>query len=116
VVNTTIGTVLAVVGAGALGTALALDLSATSDVNDMRTSCGKTGTCPSSRVNSDELDYDLAGVGLGIGIVAVGVATYVFLAHPFVKTTSVEGRPGHARGPSFQIIPSPHGSGFALTF
>jgi hypothetical protein len=111
--NTAMGTVFGVVGAGALGAALYLDLSATSDVNDLKQSaCAKTSTCPSSRVNQDELDYDLAGVGLGVGIVAVGVAVYVFVAHPFGDRPAS----GTSSGTSFRVVPSPHGSGFALTF
>jgi hypothetical protein len=113
--NTVAGTVLAVVGAAALGTALYLDLSATSDINALRGDpCAKTGTCSASRVNSDQLDYDLAGVGVGVGVVALGVATYVFLAHPFGKTAAASVT---ARGvPAFRVIPAAHGGGFALTF
>jgi hypothetical protein len=113
--NTVIGTVFAVVGAGALATALALDVSTTSDVNALKASkCAPN--CSSSRVSSDQLDYDLAGVGLGVGIVAVGVATYIFVAHPFGNRASDAPRTGKAAGPSFTIVPTPHGSRLALTF
>jgi hypothetical protein len=108
--NTVIGTVVAAVGAAGLGTALYLDLNATSDVNAIKKlPCAGTGTCPSSRVDSDELEYDLAGVALGVGIVAVGLATYVFIGKPFGTQSTA---PAHA----FQLVPSPHGSGFAITF
>ncbi len=109
--NTITGAVLTVIGAAALGTALYLDLAATSDINALRTDpCAKTSTCSSSRVSGDQLDYDLAGVGLGVGVVALGVATYVFIARPF-------GTKGGKEPPAaFRVVPSPHGGGFALTF
>jgi len=108
--NTVIGTILAAVGAAGLGTALYLDLSTTSDVNALKAGCGKTGTCSASQVSSDELGYDLAGVSLGVGIVAVGIATYVFIAHPFGTPTPA------TQSHAFRIVPVPHGSGFAFTF
>jgi len=115
--NTAFGTVLAVVGAGALGTALYLDLSTTSDINNMRSTCAATApNCPQSRVDSDRLDYDLAAVGLGVGVVAVGLATYIFLGHPFGSPAAEPSPAKQASRPSFRVVPSPHGSGFALTF
>jgi hypothetical protein len=111
--NTAMGAMFGVVGAGALGAALYLDLSATSDVNALeQSSCAKTASCSSSRVNQDQLDYDLAGVGLGVGIAAVGVAVYVLIAHPFGDRPSS----GTSSGTAFRVVPSPHGSGFALRF
>ena len=115
--NTAIGTVLGVVGAAALGTALYLDLSTNSDVNTERASkCGQAGNCPASTVNGYSLDYDLAGVSLGVGIVAVGLATYIFIGKPFgaLVPDTAHARQEHA--PLFQIVPSPHGGGFAVAF
>jgi hypothetical protein len=111
--NTAMGSGFALVGAGILGTALYLDLSATSDINAAKTSCAPH--CPASRISSDELDYDLAGVGVGLGVVAVGVAVYVFIAHPF-GTRAVGASSAQAAAPLFRVVASPHGSGFALTF
>jgi hypothetical protein len=115
VANTAIGITLAAVGAAALGTALYLDLSATSDVNALKASCGPTRTCSASRVSADELDYDLAGVGLGLGIVAVGIATYVFLGHPFGEPR-VDAHAQRGWVPELRLAASPHGGGLALTF
>lgn len=113
--NTAIGTVLAVVGAGALGTALALDLSATSDVNALKaTNCAPN--CSASRVSADQLDYNLAGVGLGVGIVAAGIATYIFLAHPFGTPRSEPAHASQTPPPSFRVVPSLRGGGLAITF
>ena len=106
---------LAVVGAGALATALYLDLSATADVNALKaSSCAAMHNCSASRVSSDELDYDLAGVGLGLGIVAVGIATYVFIGHPFGTPRSPAAQAAAPR--AFRVVASPRGGGFALTF
>jgi hypothetical protein len=113
--NTVIGSVLAAGGAGALIGALALDLSATSSIHALEaTHCAPN--CNGSEVNSDELDYDLAGVFVGVGIVAVGVATYVFLAHPFGTPRTDASAAKTSSGPTFQVIPSRHGGAFAITF
>ena len=92
------------------GPPLYLDLSTTSDVDAMRSSCGTTRSCAPSRVSSDRLDYNLAAVGLGVGIVAVGFAAYVFVGHPFGKPATGTGHDNHAR-PSFRVVPSLHQSG-----
>lgn len=121
--NTIAGTVFAVVGAGALGTALALDLSTTSSVNADKAPGGcatKPGGCSASTVNGYQVDYDVAGVAVGVGIVAVGVALYVLIAHPFGERhpAAIEAQKtaSHEAGPTFRVVPSPHGSGFALSF
>jgi hypothetical protein len=117
--NTAIGTVFAVVGAGALGTALYLDLSTTSNVNALKLQpCAKNGTCSASTVNGYQLDYDLAGVGLGVGVLAVAFATYVFLAHPFgsVVTSDAAHAARITTKPSLEIVPSARGGSLALTF
>jgi hypothetical protein len=106
--NTVAGTILVAVGAGALGTALYLDLSATSDINSLKTSCAPH--CSSSQVNSEELKYDMAGVTLGVGIVAVGLATYIFIGHPLGDSVPV------SQTARLQLVPSPRGGGLALTF
>jgi hypothetical protein len=114
--NTVFGTVLSVVGAGALATALALDVSTNSSVTALRNSpCGThvPPDCSASQVSGFELDYDMAGVALGVGIVAIGVATWVFIAHPLGTPAS---GPSQTAKPTFRVVPSPHGSGFAITF
>ncbi len=118
--NTVIGLSLSAIGAGALVTALYLDLSTTSNVNAIKASpCAMThpASCSASTISGYELDYDLSGVSLGVGIVAVGIATYIFLAHPF--GTVVTDRPAagqRATTPQFAVVPSLHGGGVALTF
>ena len=66
-------------------------------------------------MSADELDYDLAGVGLGLGIVAVGIATYVFLGHPFGEPR-VDAHAQRGWVPELRLAASPHGGGLALTF
>jgi hypothetical protein len=113
--NTAVGATLAVVGAGALATALALDLVTNSNVNAAKNGCGKNASCNSSTVSGYELDYDLAGVALGVGVVAVGLATYIFIAHP-LGTVAADPARAQAARPWFRVVPSPHGGGLALTF
>jgi len=112
--NTALGVTLAAVGAAGLGTALALDLTTNSNVDALKTSpCAATKTCSASTISGYQLDYDLAGVALGVGVVAVGVAIYVFVGHP-LGTPAAE--PAHASRPRFELVPSPRGGGLALTF
>jgi hypothetical protein len=115
--NTVVGSVIAVLGAGGLGTALYLDLSTTSNVHSQQNTCGQTKEkCPSSDVSADNLGYDGAVIAVSAGIVALGVATYIFIAHPFGARPDTASHAGQAHGPSFRVIPSPHGGGLALTF
>ena len=119
--NTVVGTVFAVAGAASLGTALYLDLSTTSDVNADKATGGCAGPgskapCSASTVSGYQLDYDLAGVALGVGIVAIGFATYVFIGHPFGTTVTDAGHAKTDLKPAFRFVPSPHGGAFALTF
>ena len=115
--NTAVGIALATVGVGALGTALALDLVTNSNVDALKGGCGKNSSCSPSQISGYQLDYDLAGVTLGVGIVAVGVATYVLLAHPFGTSSGDPAHTGQAAArPWFRVVPSPRGGGVALTF
>ncbi len=115
--NTVVGTILAAVGAAALGTALYLDVATTIDANALHADpCARTGTCSASRVSSDQLDYDLAGVGLGVGLVAAGFATYVLLARPLGASPGPGARGTARQPPAFRVVPAASGGGFAIAF
>jgi hypothetical protein len=69
------------VGAGGvilLGGALALGFSARSDVSHLRDTCA--GHCASSDVDAARRKLVFADVGIGLGVVALGIATYLALA------------------------------------
>jgi len=66
------------VGVAGLGAALAFDLAANSQVSTDNKTCAPT--CPHSDVTSIYTKWDLAGASLGVGIVALGVATYFFVS------------------------------------
>jgi hypothetical protein len=68
------------IGGVALGTALALDLSASSDANNLHNTCAPN--CSSSAVNSAQNKYIAAGVLLGVGVIGVGVGVVLWLTRP----------------------------------
>ena len=70
--------VLGGVGVAALGVAAVLDLTATGDAHDLRGSCAPS--CAPSDVDSISTKYLVAGVSLGVGVVALAVATYLLFA------------------------------------
>ncbi len=72
--------VLGGIGVLALGSALYFDLTANGDVNDLRTTCAPN--CTSSQVDPVRTKYVISGISLGVGIVSLGVATYLILARP----------------------------------
>jgi hypothetical protein len=87
--NTVVGLVVGGLGIVALGGALYFELSANSDAATLNDTCRPN--CTASDVDSVRTKYVYAGVGLGVGLVAVGVATYFLLARP-IGTTTIETR------------------------
>lgn len=63
-------------GVVALGSALVLDITATSDAHDLRSTCAPT--CSASDVDWVRARYDMAVGALAIGVVSVGLAAYLF--------------------------------------
>ena len=74
------GFILGGLGLISLGAALYLDLDATDTAHNLRTSCAPG--CPQSQVDSVRGEYTNAWVALGIGVVALGLATYMLLLNP----------------------------------
>lgn len=65
------------VGAAAVGTGLYLGLDARADVADMRDTCAPR--CPSSEVDGAQRRLLIADVALGVGLVAAGAATWLWM-------------------------------------
>jgi hypothetical protein len=83
----------------AMGGALAFDLTATSDAHTMRATCAPT--CSASDVDWIRTRYDLALGALGVGVVSLGVAAYLF-ARPSAPASTAGSAPlfvGLAPGP-----------------
>ena len=66
------------VGAVALGGALYFDLTANGDAKTLRDVCAPF--CHQEDVDAVQTKYVAAAVSLGVGVVAIGVATYLLLA------------------------------------
>ncbi len=63
----------------ALGSFTYFAISGSSEKSDLRARCGSR--CSDAEVASLKTRYILADVSLGVGIVALGVATYLWLTH-----------------------------------
>ncbi len=95
--------VLGGVGLAALGAAAYFDLSASSDVDNLRKTCAPN--CQQSQVDSVRTRYTVAGVAAGVGAVSLGVAAYLFLSKP----EKSEPRVGRA-ALRFELRPAPSGA------
>jgi hypothetical protein len=93
-------------GVAALGGALYADLSANTDVNNLRTSCSPN--CSTSSVDNVRTRYTVAAILLGVGIASAGIATYFFIARPAAPASEHK----HA-SIDIDFAPS-HGGGTAL--
>lgn len=82
-VSAWVATSFAIVG---FGTFAAFGLSARSEFNDLEKRCGSR--CPSNDVDRVRRRALVADLGLVVGVVSAGVATYLFLDH--AKKTSVQ--------------------------
>lgn len=101
--------ILGGVGVAALGSFAFFGLSGKGDVDDMETDCKPN--CEPSRVDSAKTKLLVADISLGVGIVALGVATVLVLIRP--KGDGAEGKnvaqvtskPKTAGGLSFDFGP-----------
>lgn len=71
--------VLGGVGVAAIGSFAFFGLSGNSQKSDLENSCGVTHSCSDDDVSSVRTKYAIADISLGVGIVALGVATYLLL-------------------------------------
>lgn len=98
--------VIGALGLASVGTFAFFHLSAKGDVDDLRRTCAPD--CPQDEVDAVNRKVIVANVALGAGVVALGVATYLFLTRPAAAPASpksgaavqpiVEGGPTGAYG------------------
>jgi hypothetical protein len=74
------------IGVIALGSFAIFGIGGKNDVDDLQ-KCKPT--CPEKDVDSARTKLIIADISLGVGIVALGVATYMFLTRPKVDTSKV---------------------------
>ncbi|HWL87938.1 MAG TPA: hypothetical protein VNO21_19175, partial [Polyangiaceae bacterium] len=79
--------VLGGVGVAALGTFAVFGVMGLSDYNSLKdTPCGQSKTCSSDQTDPIKTKLLVADIGLGVGLVSLGVATYLFLSRPKERT------------------------------
>lgn len=67
-------------GVAALGSWAYFGLTGNSERSDMESPTGCKPNCEQSKVDGVKTDYLIADISLGVGVVALGVATYLFLS------------------------------------
>ena len=82
------------IGVVALGSFAIFGLGGKSDVSDLESTCKPH--CTESQVNSARTKLIIADISLGVGIVALGVATYLILTRPKIDA---EMKTGQASAP-----------------
>jgi hypothetical protein len=85
------GYILGGVGLVALGGFAYFGLTGKSDVSTMREGCGQQHACSQDEVDSAKSKLLIADVSLGVGIVALGVATYMILTHDSAPSSAKVG-------------------------
>jgi len=77
---------LAGVGAVALGSFAYFGIKGKSEANDLADTCGATKTCSESQVDPVRHHLLIADVSLGISLVSLGVATWMFISQHSAKS------------------------------
>jgi hypothetical protein len=97
---------VAVAAFGVFGVAGAIGVSERSSDG-----CGSASGCPASQKSGVDSLFRVADVGLGVGVVALGVATWLYLTRPSVA-------PGGSPSAAFDLRPQPGGAvaTFGATF
>ena len=104
--NKTVAYVLAGVGVVGLGGFAYFGLSGKSDQNGLK--CADTKTCKDSDLDPIKKKYLYADISLGVGLVSLGVATYLLMSGPSKKEQpAAQSQPLH-----FDVAPS-RGGGYA---
>jgi hypothetical protein len=107
--NKTLAYVLAGVGVLGVGGFAYFGLTGKKDEDGL--DCAKDKTCTDSQIDPIKKKYLYADISLGIGIVSLGVATYLFLSSPSKKEAPAEAK---RTRPNFQFDLAPaRGGGFA---
>lgn len=92
-----LGFALAGVGALGVGSFAYFGLTAKSDLDALESDpCAETRTCAESDVDSVRARYLIADVSLGVGLVALGAATWIFATHDGSPATRVGARLGRS--------------------
>lgn len=89
---------LASVGVVALGSFTYFGLKGTSEASDLAGGCGATKSCSESQVDPVRRHLLIADVSLGISLVSLGAATWIFV-------TRNSARPKHATGLQVGLTP-----------
>lgn len=76
------------IGVVALGSFAIFGISGKNDVDDLESRCKPTRTCTEDEVDSARTKLIVADISLGIGVVALGVATYMILTRPKIDVKS----------------------------
>lgn len=97
--------VAAGVGVAALGVFGYFEGIGQSDYASMKDGCGQTHTCKPSDVDALQTKFITAGISLGVGVVAAGVATWLFLS----GSAKTDAPSSSARAPSFGVSIVPQG-------
>jgi hypothetical protein len=77
--------VLAGVGVVALGSYAYFGLRGLSERSDLAAGCGATHTCSDAQVDPIRTKFAVADISLAVGLVSLGVATWLFLSNPAPK-------------------------------
>jgi len=75
------GIVLASVGVAAVGVFAGLAIVGTNEVDELRDSCGRTGSCLEDDVDAAKTTLIVGDIFLATGVVAAGVGTALILSH-----------------------------------
>jgi hypothetical protein len=67
------------VGLAGFGGFAVFGLTGLSEKRDLADTCAPSGSCAAGDVSSARTRLIIADVSLGVGVVAVGIATYLFL-------------------------------------
>ena len=104
--NKTVAYVLAGVGVVGLGAFAYFGLSGKSDQNGLK--CADSKTCKDSDIDPIKKKYLYADISLGVGLVSLGVATYLLMSGPSKKERSA----AKSHTLHFDVAPA-RGGGFA---
>jgi hypothetical protein len=75
------------IGVVALASFAIFAIGGTSDVDDLKATCGPTRTCAEKDVESARTKLIIGDISLGIGVVALGVAAYMYFTRPAEQAT-----------------------------
>jgi hypothetical protein len=103
--------VVGAVGVAALGIFAVLAAKGSSDVSDMRSSCGVTHSCPQDRIDSARTQLQIGDVFLGLGVVGVGAGIGWYVARrPGEPSTT-----GGAKSVRVSVAPQRGGAATSMT-